>query len=239
MADEASTDTSSAVEPPPPPPPAEEVPDNVSKKPSMMSKKESHVRMQVPEDKPVPRKSVDTEIKRKASVDRSSSVRRSTASSKEGILRRQSDRPSKSRIAVGSIIAFGKGSGVSGFGSMAKIPRYMNSYKIDSDNPFCIEKVEKILRDVLDEAINNLTYDVIKCVNQAKWASNAIRMRVKEEEYDRYRLIVLVTIGEKRYHDMCCIVRFLWDIERDKYAICVKNNYYVFAAAMCFGVYYE
>lgn len=61
----------------------------------------------------------------------------------------------------------------------------MNTYKLDSDNPFHVEKVEKILRDVLTEALDNLTYDPDKCPKQAKWACSAIRAKVKEQEYDR------------------------------------------------------
>ncbi|KAF5271296.1 hypothetical protein FQR65_LT05311 [Abscondita terminalis] len=73
----------------------------------------------------------------------------------------------------------------------------------------------------------------------AKWASGVIRDRVKAEEYDRYKLVVIVTIGEKKFQDMCYVVRYLWDIERDKCALCVQENMHVFAAALCFGVYYE
>lgn len=61
----------------------------------------------------------------------------------------------------------------------------MNSYKLDSDNPFQVERVEKILKDVLTEALEDLTYDTDKCPKQAKWASSAIRSKVKEQEFDR------------------------------------------------------
>ncbi|KAK4884111.1 hypothetical protein RN001_000382 [Aquatica leii] len=120
-----------------------------------------------------------------------------------------------------------------------EMPKFMNTYRLESNKPFQVERVEKILKEVLTEALDNLAYDVEKCPNQAKWASGVIRDRIKAEEYDRYKLVIMVTIGEKRYQDMCCVVRFLWDIERDKYALCVQDNLSVFAAALCFGVYYE
>lgn len=123
--------------------------------------------------------------------------------------------------------------------AQVEAPKFMNSYKLDSDKPFHIENVEKILKQVLMEAMENLSYDPDECPKQAKWATNMIKTRVKEEEYDRYKFVVIVTIGEKRYHDMCSVVRFLWDIERDKYALFVHDNLHVFGAALCFGVYYE
>lgn len=61
----------------------------------------------------------------------------------------------------------------------------MNTYKLSSDNPFNPERVEKILKEVMIEALEDLTYDSDKCPKQAKWASSAIRSRVKEQEFDR------------------------------------------------------
>lgn len=62
----------------------------------------------------------------------------------------------------------------------------MNTYKLDSDNPFNPEKVDKILRDVMTETLEHLpTYDKDKCLMQAKYASKQIRSKVKELEFDR------------------------------------------------------
>lgn len=61
----------------------------------------------------------------------------------------------------------------------------MNTYKLDSEKPFNVDKVEKILKEVLMEALDNLTYDADKVPKQAKWASSMIRAKVKEQEYDR------------------------------------------------------
>lgn len=61
----------------------------------------------------------------------------------------------------------------------------MNTYKLYSDNPFNPERVEKILKEVMIEALENLSYDSDKCPKQAKWASSAIRARVKEQDFDR------------------------------------------------------
>jgi hypothetical protein len=61
----------------------------------------------------------------------------------------------------------------------------MNTYKLDADNPFNSDKVHKILEGVMIEALENLTYDPDKCPKQAKWASSAIRAKVKELQFDR------------------------------------------------------
>lgn len=68
---------------------------------------------------------------------------------------------------------------------LSQAVRYMNTYKLESDNPFNPEKVDKILETVMIEALENLTYDMEKCPKQAKWASMAIRAKVKALEFDR------------------------------------------------------
>lgn len=60
----------------------------------------------------------------------------------------------------------------------------MNTYKLDSDKPFNPEKVQKILEEILLEALEG-PYDEIKCPLRAKQASAAIRAKVKELEFDR------------------------------------------------------
>ncbi|KAF5305101.1 hypothetical protein FQA39_LY09363 [Lamprigera yunnana] len=117
--------------------------------------------------------------------------------------------------------------------------KYMNTYKVVADKPFQVAKVQQILNDVLKEALENLTYDPEKCARLAKWASAVIKDRVKAENYDRYRFVITVSIGEKNSQDVCCVLSFLWDLERDKYVVCTKENNTVFAIALCFGVYYE
>lgn len=113
-----------------------------------------------------------------------------------------------------------------------------------------------------------MQYDPDNCPKQAKWACSMIRAKVKEMEFDRYHLhsssyslffllqirrfklnifffffrykiIILVTFGEKRGQDILYGIRFLWDAERDKFAMSTHENMSVFGIAMCIGIYYE
>lgn len=63
--------------------------------------------------------------------------------------------------------------------------RFGNTYKLYPDNPFHVEKVEKLLREVLLEAMENMQYDADNCMKQSKWACSMIRAKVKEMEFDR------------------------------------------------------
>ncbi|CAG9827363.1 unnamed protein product [Diabrotica balteata] len=117
--------------------------------------------------------------------------------------------------------------------------RFMNTYKLDSDKPFNHQKVKNVLKSVMEEALQDLKYEPEKCTKLAKWASNTIRAKVKQMEFDRYRIISLVTIGEKHNQGVLCTCRFLWDSDRDNYSCYTLQNPFVFGIALCFGLYYE
>ncbi|KAG5872422.1 hypothetical protein JTB14_013667 [Gonioctena quinquepunctata] len=124
-------------------------------------------------------------------------------------------------------------------GQPAEILKYSNTYRLDSENPFNPEKVDKILQNVLMEALENLSYDPEKCANQAKWATAMIRSKVKELQFDRYKILCMVTIGEKNSQDVLVCCRFLWDAEKDRFSTFSMENTFVFGIAYCFGLYYE
>ncbi|CAH1107643.1 unnamed protein product [Psylliodes chrysocephalus] len=117
--------------------------------------------------------------------------------------------------------------------------RYANTYQLESKNPFNPDKVDKILKSVMLEAFENLTYDPEMCAKQAKWASLMIRMKVKELNFERYKIVCVVTIGEKCRQDLSVMCKFLWDCEKDRFATFTIENNYVFGIAYCFGLYYE
>ncbi|KAJ8928206.1 hypothetical protein NQ314_019269 [Rhamnusium bicolor] len=54
-----------------------------------------------------------------------------------------------------------------------------------------------------------------------------------------YKILILVSIGEKHSQDMMVTCRFLWDAEKDRYSNYSMENTYVFGIAQCFGIYYE
>ncbi|KAI4467312.1 t-complex-associated-testis-expressed 1/ dynein light chain [Holotrichia oblita] len=176
-----------------------------------------------------------TDEKRKSSLQQASktSADEKTDIKVEAIM--QKDIPLAQEESKKSVLSLGP----RGSKEISRTAKYMNTYKLDSEKPFNVDKVEKILKEVLMEALDNLTYDADKVPKQAKWASSMIRAKVKEQEYDRYKLVCNVTIGEKRSQDMFATYRFLWDAERDKHACYVYENMYVYAIAVCFGIYYE
>lgn len=67
-----------------------------------------------------------------------------------------------------------------------QVVKYMNTYKLYSDHPFNVDKVQSILIQVLTELItDDMIYDPEVCRTKALETSNTIRSRIKEQEYDR------------------------------------------------------
>ncbi|CAH0550885.1 unnamed protein product [Brassicogethes aeneus] len=124
-------------------------------------------------------------------------------------------------------------------GATCQTAKEIINHWLESENPFNPEKVEKILKEILEEAMENMTYNSEKCAAQAKWASDQIKSDVKKLEFDRYKIIVLVTFGEKNQQDVFVSMNFLWDAEKDKYAKYTAENNTVYGIALCFGLYYE
>ncbi|KAH0999051.1 dynein light chain Tctex-type 4-like isoform X1 [Dendroctonus ponderosae] len=143
---------------------------------------------------------------------------------------------SKARMVLGSIVDI-KSNTVEGYDK--KAAKYQNTYKMESEKPFNPEKVDKILEEVMQEVMENLQYDPEKCAATAKYASTQIRSKVKQLEFDRYKVVCIVTIGEKNSQDVYATCRFLWDPEKDRYSFYSLENTHVYAIALCFGLYYE
>ncbi|XP_067002381.1 dynein light chain Tctex-type protein 2B [Anabrus simplex] len=114
----------------------------------------------------------------------------------------------------------------------------MNTYRLESKRPFVAEKVNLILQAVMAQ-LEDVQYDPSlipkRCIDMA----GEIRNKVKLLGFDRYKLVVVVDIGEKNFQGVCSAFRFLWDCERDNYTYHKFENMFLYAVASVFGVYYD
>ncbi|XP_050500344.1 dynein light chain Tctex-type 5-A [Diabrotica virgifera virgifera] len=118
-------------------------------------------------------------------------------------------------------------------------PKYANTYRLEPINHFNSEKVDNILKEIMLEALENLNYDPEQCAKQAKWASLMIKSKVKELNFDRYKIISIVSIGEKHDHSLTMVCKFFWDSDKDGFSSYTTENTHVYGVALCFGLYYE
>ena len=99
--------------------------------------------------------------------------------------------------------------------------------------------VQKILTDTIKERLEGTQYDPLKSAQIAKELADTVKERVKNLGYERYKLVVQVTVGEKTGQALRLASRCLWDTATDNFASDFYENSSVFCVGMVFGLYYE
>ncbi|KAL0110567.1 hypothetical protein PUN28_013869 [Cardiocondyla obscurior] len=120
-----------------------------------------------------------------------------------------------------------------------EMPKYQNSYRMEPQNPFKIDLVDKIVKSVMNNRFDEITYDNAEVIKLCNDIAAEIRRRVKKLNFDRHKIIVVVTIIEKVSQSVETTLGFLWDNERDKYSAFSFEGRTFHAQCSVFGIYYE
>ncbi|KAJ3334345.1 Transcription factor iws1 [Blyttiomyces sp. JEL0837] len=109
---------------------------------------------------------------------------------------------------------------------------YENTYKLKPDRKFKSEIVHRIAEEVLANTLTKVKYDAEKTPELSKVIANQILEAVKKQDFDRYKLVVDVTIGEFKGQGIKVASRALWDTTTDSYASASFRNASLFAVAI-------
>ncbi len=112
----------------------------------------------------------------------------------------------------------------SGYGEGAKFQRH---------------KVQAILKAVLKERMEKQQYDPVKAAQISKHIAEDLREKVKALGYDRYKLVIQVTLGQKKGQAMRIVSRCLWDTSTDSFASEYFENESLYCVCQVFGLYFE
>ncbi|GAB1868558.1 Tctex1 domain-containing protein [Camponotus japonicus] len=118
-------------------------------------------------------------------------------------------------------------------------PKYQNTYRMEPPNPFKIDLVDKIVKTVMNNRLDELTYDDTVVEKLCSDIASEIRRRVKKLNFDRHKIIVTVTIIEKTSQSIETTLGFLWDSEKDNYSLFSLEGRTFYAQCCVLGVYYE
>lgn len=124
---------------------------------------------------------------------------------------------------------------------LANVRIYQPTYRMESKNPFNIEHVEFVVERCTKENVEEYmpVYKGDDATKFAKELSQEIRFRIKLQHFDRYRLIIVVSVVEKQYQSVCMQVGFLWDHERDLWMHFRHETKTYFVTVAVFGVYWD
>ena len=126
--------------------------------------------------------------------------------------------------------------------SACSIPRavWENTYITEpGDGRFQRHKVQAVLKQVLHERMEKQKYDPVKGAQIAKQLADDLREKVKLLGYERYKLVIQVTIGQKIGQAMRIVSRCLWDTSCDNFASEYFENESLYCVCQVYGLYCE
>ncbi|KAK7495827.1 hypothetical protein BaRGS_00012817 [Batillaria attramentaria] len=113
------------------------------------------------------------------------------------------------------------------------------SYRMEPHRKFHSGKVEELLKTVLEEKLEKFRYSPKICPNMCKILSDDIKEKVKQMNFDRYKIVCNVLIGQKKDQGVMTCSRCVWDEKLDNFASYSFQNEHIFCTATVFGVYTE
>mmetsp|Transcript_5549 Transcript_5549/g.18713 ORF Transcript_5549/g.18713 Transcript_5549/m.18713 type:complete len:136 (+) Transcript_5549:641-1048(+) len=99
--------------------------------------------------------------------------------------------------------------------------------------------VQKVVSETIRSRMEGAVYDQVRSAQVAKELSDKIKEEVKNLGYERYKLVVQVTVGQKKGQGMRIVSRCLWDTAVDSFASDYYENESVYCVAQVYGLYYE
>jgi hypothetical protein len=104
---------------------------------------------------------------------------------------------------------------------------------------FMKRDVEKLLKQYLEEKLSDKTYNYEESLNWSKELSGDIQQAVRNLGYQRYKIIVSVSIIEACQQGIRLASRCIWDPETDNFAEFTYSSESMHATALVFGLYWE
>ena len=110
----------------------------------------------------------------------------------------------------------------------------------DPDSRFQPNTVHKLANDVLFKNLSGVGYEDKEAKRLSLALSDEIKAKIRTTSIsNRYKIIVQVTIGEKKRQAVRCTSRCLWDKSTDNYTTVNYQNESLWAVATIFGLYTE
>ncbi|CAL8278460.1 unnamed protein product [Lota lota] len=120
-----------------------------------------------------------------------------------------------------------------------RVVQMENTYHMGPSKRFPVLVVTDILKDVLGSYLQEEKYDAELCRQMTKTISEVVKARIKELLIPRYKIVVLISIGQLGDQSMYVGSRCLWDVANDTFATHAFKNSSLLAVASVYAVYFE
>ena len=119
------------------------------------------------------------------------------------------------------------------------VPDKEPTYRMEPTHKFNCHSVEKVMQDVLERRLVNVTYEPKKCSMLIRSMSEDIKDRVKYLGFDRYKIVCVMVLCQKHEQAAVCSSRCQWDKAIDNYANYTYKNQHLICNATVYGLYNE
>ncbi|XP_072259152.1 dynein light chain Tctex-type protein 2B-like [Pyxicephalus adspersus] len=102
-----------------------------------------------------------------------------------------------------------------------------------------LSSIKQILESYLPERMGDMKYDHTKAPSLVKQITEEVRAQVKKVLPARYKMLCLVTLGERAQEDIAIVSRCLWDPHADNYVAHVYENSSIFCVVAVYTVFCE
>lgn len=119
------------------------------------------------------------------------------------------------------------------------VERFLPTYQLESNNPFNARVVEDIANMVVNDKVQTASLHPSLFENLARTISEDILFQIKQRNFNRYRILVTVSVGEKYFQSYMESLCVIWDIEKDSMASFIYDRSKIFIIVNVFGIYFE
>ena len=113
------------------------------------------------------------------------------------------------------------------------------TFRLEPTKPFSVSRIVAMLEPLLNERLDEFEYSP----NLARWfarkLSDEIKNRIKRMNFERYKIVCIVNIGEKLDQSIKIASRCLWNDHIDTLASYTWQNESAFCCVTVFGIYFD
>jgi len=113
------------------------------------------------------------------------------------------------------------------------------SYRMEPKKKFNANEAYNVVKDIVDKRMEGLKYHPKFSSNMTKILSDEIKDRVKKLGFERYKIVAVVHIGEKRGQSIMVAARCAWDREHDEFATYTLETPTLYCSASVYGIFTE
>lgn len=118
--------------------------------------------------------------------------------------------------------------------------RYENTYKTEPDVKFRSAEVRDTIKSHFERELGTMKYDKERCISLTTTLSEKIKHSVKILGFPRYKIVVVVAIGEQETHPSIAFTsRCIWNQNTDNFSEYTFKNASLYAVGLVYAMYMD